>query len=91
MRGEHFHLSNQDRIKMKMRGKGFEPLKALSQEILSLSRLTASVSSRRKTNNSEYKKVYKCSKIQNYETAIVSWSHLIPFRTQKLSSLRSRR
>ena len=47
--GEHFHLRNiKDSIEMKMRGIGFEPMKALDQQILSLSRLTASLPSHEK-------------------------------------------
>ena len=42
-----------------MRGKGFEPMKALSQEILSLSRLTASLPSHEKSNKLAYKKLSK--------------------------------
>ena len=41
-----------------MRGIGFEPMKALSQQILSLPRLTASLPSHKKHRKKEYKKIY---------------------------------
>ncbi len=40
-----------------MRGIGFEPMKAQGQQILSLSRLTASLPSHKKGNNYAYKKL----------------------------------
>ena len=47
-----------------MRERGFEPLQALSQQILSLSRLTAPAPPLiKKFNNVGYKKLYKCPEL----------------------------
>ena len=72
-----------------MRGIGFEPMKALSQQItrvidLSLPRLTASIPSHKKTNNIAYKKLYKSSKTPNFETAIVCWKYSVSIPNLKV-------
>ena len=66
---------------------GFEPTKALSHRILSPADLTTLEPLHEKFKLSVYKKLYKPIIFSINETAIIVWSHLFPFRTQKLSKL----